>query len=186
MRAEVQRRPYSRVGRFDALPYDMEMGLVRLLQHEIDFIRRMNMLVKDIEQQPDFSTYAAFRTVDRFGEGSVHVANLQDFFRGFGCYLVDTEVFAVIRRIDTDGDARLSYEEFAEFLSSQVNVEASLLHQPPAKQQKRRKAGDHRGDFFETDSKLGANIERSLNQSARRSLGRSGARSTASALQVSP
>ena len=31
LRSQVQRRPYSRVGRFDALPYDMEMGLVRLL-----------------------------------------------------------------------------------------------------------------------------------------------------------
>jgi Ca2+-binding EF-hand superfamily protein len=31
MRAEVQRRPYSRVGRFDALPIEMEMGLVRVI-----------------------------------------------------------------------------------------------------------------------------------------------------------
>lgn len=38
MRAQVQQRPYSRVGRFDSLPYDIEMGLVRLLQHEVSFI----------------------------------------------------------------------------------------------------------------------------------------------------
>lgn len=49
------------------------------------------------------------------------MANLQDFFRGFGNYLVEQEVFAIIRRIDTDGDARLSFEEFADFLTIQVN-----------------------------------------------------------------
>lgn len=31
LRREVQRRPYSRVGRFDSMPIDMEMGLVRVI-----------------------------------------------------------------------------------------------------------------------------------------------------------
>lgn len=31
LRADVQRRPYNRVGRFDALPIEMELGLVRLI-----------------------------------------------------------------------------------------------------------------------------------------------------------
>ena len=66
LRAQVQRRPYSRVGRFDALPYDMEMGLVRLLQHEIDFLRRMNALIDGLEKRPDFTTFAAYRTIDRY------------------------------------------------------------------------------------------------------------------------
>jgi hypothetical protein len=36
-------------------------------------------------------------------------------------------VFAVIRRIDTDGDARLSFEEFADFFKTQVNENAELI-----------------------------------------------------------
>lgn len=81
----------------------------------------MNALIKDLNKRPDFSTYAAFRTIDRHNEGCINMANLQDFFRGFGNYLVEQEVFAIIRRIDTDGDARLSFEEFADFLTIQVN-----------------------------------------------------------------
>lgn len=104
----------------------MEMGLVKLIKHEIDFIRRMNALIKGLEARPDYTTYAAFRTIDRYQEGSIHIANLQDFFRSFGNYLVEQEVFAVIRRVDTDGDARLSYEEFADFFRTQVNQEAPL------------------------------------------------------------
>lgn len=77
----------------------------------------MNCLVKELCAQPDYSPYAAFRTVDRYNEGSIHMNNLQDFFRGFGNYLTEQETFAVVRRIDTDGDARLNFEEFADFFS---------------------------------------------------------------------
>lgn len=41
LRNEVQRRPYSRVGRFDALPYGLEQGLCNLLQTEIDLLQRV-------------------------------------------------------------------------------------------------------------------------------------------------
>lgn len=65
--------------------------------------------------------------MDKYQEGAINVANLQDFFRGFGNYLVEQEVFAVVRRIDTDGDAKVSFEEFAEFFQSDVNEEAPLI-----------------------------------------------------------
>ena len=59
----------------------MEMGLVRIIQHEIDFIKRVEFMVKDLEREPDYSLYAAFRTVDKYDESYISVANLQDFFR---------------------------------------------------------------------------------------------------------
>ena len=91
----------------------------------------MNTLVKELNSQTDFSTYAAFRTVDRFNEGSININNLQDFFRTFGNFLVEQEVFAIVRRIDTDGDARITFEEFADFLTVQVNQETALTRVPP-------------------------------------------------------
>ena len=69
------------MGRFDSLPIDMEMALVRIIQHEIDFIKRVEFMVRDLEREPDFSLYAAFRTVDKYDESYISVANLQDFFR---------------------------------------------------------------------------------------------------------
>ena len=95
--------------------------MVKLLQNEIDFIRRMNALQKDLEFRPDYSPYAAFRTIDRYSEGNINMANLQEFFRAFGNYLVETELFAIVRRIDTDGDGRINFEEFADFFGVQVN-----------------------------------------------------------------
>ena len=40
------------------------------------------------------------------------------FLRSQGHDATETELVAIVRRIDTDGDARLSYPEFAEFLKS--------------------------------------------------------------------
>ena len=59
----------------------MEMGLVRIIQHEIDFIKRVEFMVRDLEKEPDYSLYAAFRTIDKYDESYISVANLQDFFR---------------------------------------------------------------------------------------------------------
>ena len=97
--------------------------------------------------------------------------------------MVEQEVFAVIRRVDTDGDARLSYEEFADFFKTQANVQAPLMATGPNpngysssvgasskgghqyRKKKKEYPGGDRGYLFATDSKLGANIERSINQS---------------------
>ena len=131
------------------------------------------MYVEDLRHKPDYTPYAAFRTIDRYQEGHIKIANLQDFFRQFGNYLVENEIFSIIRRIDTDGDAQLSYEEFADFLNFQVNAEAPLT----------TKAHPWKGqNEFATESKQGANIEKLMekycrgNQSAKKSQG----------LQISP
>ena len=126
LRADVQRRPYNRVGRFDALPIDMELGLVRLIQFEMDFINRIEYMTRDIMRRPDFSLTAAFNTVDKYGEGYIHLSNLQDFLRQFGCYLIDRELFAAVRRVDTDGDAKINFEDWRDFFGGQVNADAPL------------------------------------------------------------
>lgn len=68
--------------------------------------------MKDLERQPDYSIQAAFRTIDVHNEGNLNQHNLSDFFRSHGIYLVPNEIFAIIRRIDVDGDARINFKEF--------------------------------------------------------------------------
>ena len=77
----------------------------------------------------------------------------------FGTYPTELELNAIIRRIDTDGDEKLSYEEFADFFSSQVNEEAALLSssrpQPPppssgTKKRRIKSAARHKTSLFPT------------------------------------
>lgn len=109
-------RPSQRVGRFDCLPRDIESALTELLEKELDLMRRSDNLKRDLFSRYDYSTYSTFRTVDRYNDGFIDSYNLKVFLKNNGHYADDREVLSIIRRIDTDGDAKLNYEEFSEFL----------------------------------------------------------------------
>lgn len=111
-------RPSFRVGRFDSLPYDIERALLDILEKEIDLQRRLDILKRELEIRYDYSSLAAYRSVDRYNDGRINTFNLGAFLRNCGHYASETELLAIVRRIDTDGDAQLSYSEFAEFVRS--------------------------------------------------------------------
>lgn len=59
---------------------------------------------------------SAFRSVDRYNSGAVNVSNLSAFLRTQGHFANETELVAIVRRIDQDGDAAVGYSEWADFL----------------------------------------------------------------------
>jgi Txe/YoeB family toxin of Txe-Axe toxin-antitoxin module len=81
LRMAVQRRPYSRIGRFDTLDYEIECGLSNIIKHELDLIYRSETLIRELQRYPDFSPHAAFRSIDRYEEGKITSLILSDFFR---------------------------------------------------------------------------------------------------------
>ncbi len=112
-------RPACRVGRFDVLPHDIELCLLEVLEKEIDLQRRLEVLKHDLECRYDYTPLAAFRAVDKYNDGRVNTSNLGSFLRACGHYATERELLQIIRRMDTDGDASLSYTEFADFIRSQ-------------------------------------------------------------------
>lgn len=74
------------------------------------------MLRSELGVRFDYSNYAAFRAIDKYNDGYVDSFSLKRFLESNGHYASERELLAIIRRIDTDGDAKLSYEEFSEFL----------------------------------------------------------------------
>ena len=109
-------RPSGRVGRYDSLPRDIELALVAVIEGEIDLQRRLEDLKREMELQYDYSPFAAFRSVDRYNSGRIDTVNSGSFLRQQGHYASEMELLAIIRRIDTDGDAIINYTEFAEFV----------------------------------------------------------------------
>jgi len=109
-------RPSGRVGRYDSLPRDIELAIVAVLEGEIDLQRRLEDLKRELELQYDYSPFAAFRSVDRYNSGRIDTVNAGSFLRQQGHYASEMELLAIIRRIDTDGDAIINYSEFAEFV----------------------------------------------------------------------
>lgn len=114
-------RPSYRVGRFDNLPLRVEFDINNLLANEVRLFRRLQNMRTDLAYGSyDFSTYAAFRTIDRYSEGHITIDNLRSFFRNHSQYLSDREALAIVRRMDTDGDAKVGYTEFADFINYQI------------------------------------------------------------------
>lgn len=111
-------RPSFRVGRNDSLPGDIEHAVLDVLEKEIDLQRRLEILKKDVETRYDYSTLAAYRSIDKYNDGRIDTYNLGSFLRSCAHYATERELLSIIRRIDTDGDARLSFAEFSDFVRS--------------------------------------------------------------------
>ena len=125
-------RPSRFVGRFDSLPYDIERALCDILEKEVDLMRRLDTLRRDLEIRFDYSTLACYRSIDRYNDGRINTFNLGTFLRNVGHYASETELLAIVRRIDTDGDANLSYAEFCDFVRSQYPP-SRPSYEPPAR-----------------------------------------------------
>jgi len=128
-------RPSGRVGRYDHLPRDIELAITAVLEGEIDLQRRLEGLKRELELQYDYSPFAAFRSVDRYNSGRIDTVNAGSFLRQNGHYASEMELLAIIRRMDTDGDAVLNYSEFAEFVrrGSGGGGGASMARSSPAR-----------------------------------------------------
>jgi len=119
-------RPAMRVSRFDNLPGDIEHAMLDVIEKEIDLQRRLDILKRDIEIRYDYSTLAAYRSVDKYNDGRVDTFNLGSFLRSTGHYASERELLSIVRRMDTDGDARLSYAEFSDFIRSSYPPQSRL------------------------------------------------------------
>lgn len=104
----------------------MEIALSDLLSEEIRFLRRLEMAKEDLSMRYDYSSYSAFRSIDKYNDGYLILNNLNMFYRNFYSYPSEREILALIRRIDTDGDAKINYSEFADFMRSSLSSSRSL------------------------------------------------------------
>lgn len=62
----------------------------------------------------DFTNEGIYKAIDDWGYGFIDSRNLKTFFRNFNHLASDEECVAIIRRMDTDGDSKLSQQEFLE------------------------------------------------------------------------
>lgn len=116
LRTITLERHACRVARYENLPLDIERGISGIIEREIELLRRLDNLKRELEIRYDFSPYAAFKTIDRGCEGAITSFNLTQFLRAQGYYPTEREVLAVIRRMDTSCAANVSYSDFSDFL----------------------------------------------------------------------
>ena len=81
--------------------------------------RKTEEIRRELERRHDFSTYGCFRAIDDLNDGDINPDNLRTFFKNNGYYPSEDEVMGVIRRLDTDADCKVNYQEFCEGIKSQ-------------------------------------------------------------------
>ncbi len=75
---------------------------------------------RELALRYDWSARAAFETVDSLRDYTLNHRNIQSFLRLNGFIATDGEVIAIIRRIDSDGNNTVSFDEFADATRTSV------------------------------------------------------------------
>ena len=71
------------------------------------------MIKRDLLRRYDWTNQVAFNSVDIYKDGFLDFNSITQFCRQSGYNASESEVIAIIRRLDVDADQRVKYEEFA-------------------------------------------------------------------------
>jgi Ca2+-binding EF-hand superfamily protein len=94
--------------------------LAALLEKELRFFRDQERLKAELVQRFDFSMQAMFKEIDDWNYKYIDIKNLKRFLMKTSVYPDDASLKAILRRLDTDGDARLSFREFTMAVQPQL------------------------------------------------------------------
>jgi len=115
----------------ELLPRDIESAMCQVIEKEINLQRRLESLKSDLAACLDYSAFAAFNSVERFTRtGVLTTVNIGEFLRTQGHFASETELVAIVRRIDTNGDCSISSGELAEFLRPLGGVKTVITSSP--------------------------------------------------------
>jgi Ca2+-binding EF-hand superfamily protein len=97
----------------------VERALTTLLLREVKFHLKAENIKRTLEGMYDFSLFGAFKAIDDWNYKYLDERNLRRFLRNMGYLASKNELTSLIRRFDTDGDAKISFDEFEEGIKSQ-------------------------------------------------------------------
>lgn len=88
---------------------------------------RVERARRELALRYDWSARAAFETVDSLRDYALNHRNIQSFLRLNGFIATDGEVIAIIRRLDSDGNNTINFDEFAEGTRTSVPTAPTAL-----------------------------------------------------------
>jgi hypothetical protein len=79
----------------------------------------MERLKSELQSKYDWTNSTAFNTVDTLRENALNNRNIASFLRVNGYYATESELIAIIRRLDVDADQKITFDEFIEGMRPQ-------------------------------------------------------------------
>lgn len=94
----------------------IENSAGRHFELEASYQAQLETLKKSLNARNDFSAIDGFRAVDVDRLNFINVYEIRDFLRRNGYTTTMQDLDGIIRRIDTDCDSKISYEDFARYM----------------------------------------------------------------------
>jgi len=79
---------------------DIENGFLRIVQAEIDLLRELEGLKRDLPLHFGYSHFQAFNHLNKGAVGDLDAEKIADFLKDNGAEATEDEVMAIIRRVD--------------------------------------------------------------------------------------
>ena len=116
MRSVITQRPSHDCPRYATLSFTIEKQIAHLLKCEIEYHVAMENLKIGLKRRVDWSNLRAFNTIDNRGEGFLNFNNLMNFCRMNSYRATESEVIAMVRRLDIDADQMINFNEWNEMM----------------------------------------------------------------------
>lgn len=100
----------------------IEKTLARLLEAEFRAQIQIENAKKYLSNKFDFNASHCFQALDVFNHNYLNADAIKCFMKRVGSPKTNTEIYAFIRRVDKDNDARLSFSEFYDSISPLRNI----------------------------------------------------------------
>ena len=110
---------------------------------ELNYHVRSERLKYDLTLRYDWTSRAAFETIDTLRDYALNARNIQSFLRLNGFYATESEIVAIVRRLDIDADQKITYSEWADGVRPQLSsvdlgVSSSSLSASRVEEEKRQ------------------------------------------------
>lgn len=117
MRSVITQRPSFDCPRHMNLSFTIEKQLAHLLKSEIEYHLNLQNLKHQLKRRVDYSNMRAFQTIDNRGEGFLNYNNIMNFCRMNSWRASESEIIAIVRRLDIDADQRITFNEWDETMA---------------------------------------------------------------------
>ena len=112
----------------------------------------IEMLKADLRRRMDWTVMRAYSSIDVARDGFLSFGSVLNFCRINGYNAIESEIIAIVRRLDADADQKIGFDEFCQIFqgteqlpfpshadaSSPVREDPYFRHTSPPKQSPRR------------------------------------------------
>jgi Ca2+-binding EF-hand superfamily protein len=109
----TQRKNYP-CGPRDYLPRQVERDLTDLLDRELRWHQKIEARKHQLQARYDWSASGSFNAVDDLRLGHIESRHVDSFLRKNGHNALESELIAIIRRLDVDADQKITFSEWSD------------------------------------------------------------------------